>query len=46
MAALDRKIADLTRMQDSLRELVGTCARLRVDRSCPLLPAIHAEAVQ
>jgi MerR family transcriptional regulator, mercuric resistance operon regulatory protein len=44
MAELDRKIADLTRMQDSLRELIATCARPRADRSCPLLQAMHDEA--
>jgi MerR family transcriptional regulator, mercuric resistance operon regulatory protein len=46
MAELDRKIADLTRMQDSLRELVGTCRRPRADRSCPLLQAIQDEVVR
>ena len=47
LVELDRKIADLTRMRDSLGELVATCARPRADRSCPLLHAIQdAEAPQ
>jgi MerR family mercuric resistance operon transcriptional regulator len=44
LAELDRKIADLTRMRDSLGELLSTCARPRAHRSCPLLQAIHDEA--
>jgi MerR family mercuric resistance operon transcriptional regulator len=41
LVELDRKIADLNRMRDSLKELVSTCARPLVDRSCPLLQAIQ-----
>ena len=44
LVELDRKIADLTRMRDSLGELLWTCTRPRADRSCPLLQAIHEEA--
>jgi Hg(II)-responsive transcriptional regulator len=44
LAELDRKIADLTRMRDSLGELLSTCARPRAERSCPLLQAIHDKA--
>ena len=41
LAELDKKIADLTRMRESLGQLVATCTRPRADRSCPLLQAIH-----
>ena len=40
---LDRKIADLTRMRESLGELLSTCSRPRAGRTCPLLKAIHEQ---
>jgi MerR family transcriptional regulator, mercuric resistance operon regulatory protein len=40
---LDRKIADLQRMRDSLGALVATCQRPRADRACPLLTAIESD---
>lgn len=40
---LERKIADLQRMQASLTALVDTCERPRADRSCPLLAAIESD---
>jgi DNA-binding transcriptional MerR regulator len=40
---LEGKIDDLTRMRDSLLELVMTCGRPRGDRRCPLLGALHSE---
>lgn len=43
MAELDRKIADLQRMQASLGALVATCERPRADRSCPLLAALDSD---
>jgi len=42
-AELDRRIDDLTRMRDSLAELVDTCDRPRTDRRCPLLHSLHAD---
>jgi Hg(II)-responsive transcriptional regulator len=44
MAELDRRIADLRAMRDSLQRLTATCARPRADRDCPLLQAIDNEA--
>jgi DNA-binding transcriptional MerR regulator len=41
---LERRMADLQRMRDSLTALVGTCERPRADRSCPLLTAISGDA--
>lgn len=41
-ADLEARIADLQRMRDSLAELVATCDRPPVDRSCPLLATIAA----
>jgi Hg(II)-responsive transcriptional regulator len=38
---LDRKIADLAIMRDSLGQLVATCRRSRSRRLCPLLEAIE-----
>jgi Hg(II)-responsive transcriptional regulator len=38
---LERKIADLTAMRDSLGHLVATCQRSRSRRLCPLLEAIE-----
>ncbi|MDX8141530.1 MerR family DNA-binding protein [Lentzea sp. BCCO 10_0061] len=40
---LDRRIDDLTRMRDSLAELVATCDRPRTDRQCPLLQSLHID---
>ena len=37
---LERKMADLQRMHESLTELVATCEMPRTDRRCPLLEAI------
>lgn len=42
LADLDRRIADLHRMRDSLAKLVSTCDRPRNVRQCPLLGAIQA----
>ncbi len=44
LAELDRKIADLQRMQASLQTLVASCDRPRTDRSCPLLDSIGETA--
>jgi Hg(II)-responsive transcriptional regulator len=41
IAQLERKIADLTAMRDSLRQLVATCRRSPSRRLCPLLEAIE-----
>ena len=41
IAELDRRIADLRAMRDSLQRLTDTCARPRADRECPLLHAIE-----
>lgn len=41
-ADLDRRIADLQRMRDSLTALVDTCELPRADRSCALLDALAA----
>jgi MerR family mercuric resistance operon transcriptional regulator len=43
-ADLAAKIADLQRMHDSLRRLIGTCSWPRDERDCPLLQAIHTAA--
>ena len=40
LAQLEHKIASLTVMRDSLRQLVATCSRSRGKRVCPLLDAI------
>ncbi|MGH3326756.1 MAG: MerR family transcriptional regulator [Streptomycetales bacterium] len=40
MADLERRIADLQRMRDSLAELVATCNLPRDVRHCPLLGTI------
>jgi Hg(II)-responsive transcriptional regulator len=37
---LERRLADLEAMRDSLRKLAATCAKPRVERECPLLQAI------
>jgi MerR family transcriptional regulator, mercuric resistance operon regulatory protein len=41
-ADLERRIADLERMRDSLGELIETCDRPRADRTCLLLDALGA----
>ena len=41
VAELDRRIADLVAMRDSLRQLAATCARPRAERECPLLHSIQ-----
>src|SRR5262245_31796906 len=43
MAELDRRIADLAAMRDSLDRLLATCSRPRAGRECPLLQCV-AEA--
>lgn len=43
-ADLERRIADLQQMRASLGELIATCERPRVKRSCPLLQAIEGTA--
>jgi hypothetical protein len=40
----EARIGDLVRMRDSLRTLVGTCARPRQEqRDCPLLEAMYTD---
>ncbi len=41
MAELDRRIADLRAMRDSLARLVATCAMPRAERECPLVQSIE-----
>jgi Hg(II)-responsive transcriptional regulator len=41
IADLDRRIADLQAMRDSLRRLAATCLRPPDDRECPLLGALE-----
>jgi DNA-binding transcriptional MerR regulator len=41
IAELDRRIADLRAMRDSLERLTATCGLPREDRECPLLQAIE-----
>ena len=45
IAALDKKIATLVTMRESLCRLVTTCERPRHRRECPLLTAIADDAV-
>jgi Hg(II)-responsive transcriptional regulator len=40
ISELDRRIADLQAMRNSLRRLAETCARPRHERECPLVHAI------
>ncbi len=42
-ADLTARIADLSRMRDSLTDLIGTCDLPQADRSCPLLAAIGTQ---
>jgi Hg(II)-responsive transcriptional regulator len=44
IAELDRRIADLHAMRDSLGRLVATCAKPRAERECPLLHSIQEAA--
>lgn len=44
LGQLERKIASLTAMRDSLRQLARTCGRRRNRRVCPLLDAIGHDA--
>ncbi len=44
VAELDRKIAHLTAMRDSLLQLLATCELPRSRRDCPLLEGIAYEA--
>lgn len=41
LGQLEQKIADLSAMRDSLRQLVATCDRTRNLRICPLIDAIE-----
>ena len=43
---LDRRIADLQAMRDSLQRLLATCHRPRRDRECSLIRSIEADAVR
>jgi DNA-binding transcriptional MerR regulator len=44
IAELDRRIADLLAMRDSLGRLAATCAKPRAERECPLLQSIQEAA--
>jgi Hg(II)-responsive transcriptional regulator len=44
LAELERKIASLRAMRDSLRRLVATCALPRGERECPLIQSISESA--
>jgi Hg(II)-responsive transcriptional regulator len=44
VAELDRRIADLLAMRDSLQRLATTCLRPRAERECPLLHSIEEAA--
>jgi Hg(II)-responsive transcriptional regulator len=46
LAELERKIASLRALRDSLRRLVATCARPRGERECPLIQSISESATQ
>jgi DNA-binding transcriptional MerR regulator len=41
IAELDRRIADLAAMRESLVRLASTCAKPRAERECPLLGALE-----
>ena len=43
-AELDRRIADLLSMRESLGRLAATCAKPRAERECPLLQSIQETA--
>jgi DNA-binding transcriptional MerR regulator len=44
-ADLAARIADLSRMRDSLTELIDTCGLPRTDRSCSLLAGLREQPV-
>jgi DNA-binding transcriptional MerR regulator len=44
IAELDRRIADLIAMRESLGRLAATCAKPRAERECPLLQSIREAA--
>jgi Hg(II)-responsive transcriptional regulator len=44
VAELDRRVADLLAIRDSLQRLVATCVRPRAERECPLLHSIEEAA--
>jgi DNA-binding transcriptional MerR regulator len=44
VAEVDRRIADLLAMRDSLQRLAATCPRPRAERECPLLHSIEEAA--
>jgi MerR family transcriptional regulator, mercuric resistance operon regulatory protein len=44
IAELDRRIADLIAMRESLGRLAATCAKPRAERECPLLQSIQEAA--
>jgi Hg(II)-responsive transcriptional regulator len=44
IAELDRRIADLLSMRESLGRLAATCAKPRAERDCPLLQSIQEAA--
>jgi Hg(II)-responsive transcriptional regulator len=47
VAELDRRIADLRAMRDSLDRLLATCSLPRAERECPLLQSIeHAASAE
>jgi DNA-binding transcriptional MerR regulator len=41
LAELDRRLADLRAMRDSLRRLIATCDLPRAERECPLMQSIE-----
>lgn len=41
VAQLEQKLASLSAMRDSLRQLVATCERSRGKRECPMLEALE-----
>lgn len=43
LAELDRRIADLRAMRDSLDQLVATCHLPRAERHCPLLRSLGCD---
>lgn len=43
VSELDRRIANLRSMRDSLDRLIATCALPRAERECPLLQSIECE---
>ncbi len=45
IAHIEAKIASLSAMRDSLRQLIATCDRSPSRRECPLLDAIEDESI-